>query len=325
MQTDETNGAQSGNTGQEQQKRASTAPAGSTVRVEYNAPQQPTPQPSNGLGIAGMVLGIIALFGAWIPFLNMLSILLGIIGLVLAIVGCVRASNGKVNGKGISIAGIVLSALSIVIAFAITGVSTLGLAGIYANSNSGSDNTAITSTKDDSGDSNASTDTASSDDANNGTSVTSAFLDKFNQIAYGMSMDDVKGIMGEDGELRSSTTTNLTGTDENYDWSDGIGDTIGVTFSNGQVNGKNYVSFSRARSEGTATLDAFSAVKNGMSYDEVKNLMSGDGVLSTETDIRLSTRDSTMQSYAWDGDPSGTATVTFNDGTVSSMTQYGLK
>lgn len=272
-----------------------------------------------------MVLGIIALLTAWIPFFNVVSILLGIVGLILAIVGCVRASNGKASGKGISIAGIVLSALSIVIAFAITCVSTLGLAGIYSNSNSGSNNTSIMSFNDDSSNGNASTDAASSNNGDNGASVASAFLDKFNQISYGMSMDDVRGIMGEDGELQSSTTTNLTGTDESYDWSNGIGDTIGVTFGNGQVNGKNYVSFSSARSAGTATLDAFSAVKNGMSYDDVKNLMGGDGILRTETDIRLGSSESTTQSYTWDGDSSGTATVTFNDGTVSSMTQYGLK
>lgn len=273
-----------------------------------------------------MVIGIIALLIAWIPFLNVISILLGIIGVVLAIVGCVRASNGKASGKGISIAGIVLSALSIVLAFSITGLSAIGLAGIYSHTGSDSDNTSVTSSsKKDSGDSNAKTDASGSDDDDKGTSATSAFLDKFNKITYGMSVDDVKNVMGKDGELQSSTTTNITGTDENYDWHDGIGDTIGVTFSNGQVNGKSYVSLSSTRSEGTATLDAFSSVKNGMSYDDVKSLMGGDGALSTETDLRLGSNDSKMQSYTWNGDPSGTATVAFNDGAVSSMTQYGLK
>ena len=310
----------------EQQHHDSVPQTTNTAHADRNAPQQPVQQPSNGLGIAGMVIGIIALLIAWIPFLNVLSILLGIIGVVLAIVGCVRASNGKASGKGISIAGIVLSALSIVLAFSITGLSAIGLAGIYSHADSDSDNTSVTSSsKKDSGDSNAKTDASGSDDDDKGTSATSAFLDKFNKITYGMSVDDVKNVMGKDGELQSSTTTNLTGTDENYDWHDGIGDTIGVTFSNGQVNGKSYVSLSSTRSEGTATLDAFSAVKNGMSYDDVKSLMGGDGALSTETDLRLGSNDSKMQSYTWNGDPSGTATVAFNDGAVSSMTQYGLK
>ena len=39
----------------------------------------------SGLGTASMVLGIIAIIGSWIPFLNVFSMLLAIIGLGLGI------------------------------------------------------------------------------------------------------------------------------------------------------------------------------------------------------------------------------------------------
>ena len=54
------------------------------------APEQQYAQPvpaktSNGLGIAALVLGILALIGAFIPFLNYGAWFLGLIGLVLGV------------------------------------------------------------------------------------------------------------------------------------------------------------------------------------------------------------------------------------------------
>lgn len=79
------------------------------------APWQPAPaKGSNGLATAGFVLGLIGVLGSWIPILNFLSIVLGVIGIVLALVGL--AKSGKVGaGKGLAIAGVVLSALAIIL------------------------------------------------------------------------------------------------------------------------------------------------------------------------------------------------------------------
>lgn len=89
------------------------------------APEQlyATPAPAkagNGLGIAALVLGILALIGAFIPFLNYGAWFLGLIGLVLGIIGLVQ----KNRKKGAALTGTILSGvaiiLSIVLAIAYT-------------------------------------------------------------------------------------------------------------------------------------------------------------------------------------------------------------
>lgn len=75
----------------------------------------PTPQKKSGLGIASLVLGIIAIVGSWIPILNNISFLLAIIGLILGIVGIFSIRKGKVGGKGLTIAAVVINVIAIVI------------------------------------------------------------------------------------------------------------------------------------------------------------------------------------------------------------------
>ncbi len=60
----------------------------------------------NGMGTAGFVLSLIGLLFCWVPFLN---ILLWILGLVFSIIGVTR------QPKGLSIAGIVLSAVTLIV------------------------------------------------------------------------------------------------------------------------------------------------------------------------------------------------------------------
>lgn len=70
----------------------------------------------NGLGVAAMVVGIIAIVGSWIPLINIISVVLGFIALGLAIGGLVVSKSGR--PKGTSIAGLVLSIITIVLFFA---------------------------------------------------------------------------------------------------------------------------------------------------------------------------------------------------------------
>jgi hypothetical protein len=59
--------------------------------------------PKNGIGIAAMVVGIVALVLFWIPFLGLV---LGIVAVVLGIVGIRKASRGEATNKGMAIAGV---------------------------------------------------------------------------------------------------------------------------------------------------------------------------------------------------------------------------
>jgi hypothetical protein len=75
------------------------------------APQQ---QGGNGLAVAGLVMGILALVLFWIPFLG---ILLGLLGLIFGGVGIGRANKvGK--GKGMAIAGLVMGILGVLLGLA---------------------------------------------------------------------------------------------------------------------------------------------------------------------------------------------------------------
>ena len=109
----------------------------------YSAERQPSvrqaPQSTSGLAIAGLVLGILAILGAFVPLLNIGAIPFAVVGLLLAIVGFVGIRNGKHSGRGIAIAGIVLGVVALVV---ILGM--YGCAGAIASS-SGSSSAASSS------------------------------------------------------------------------------------------------------------------------------------------------------------------------------------
>jgi hypothetical protein len=61
-----------------------------------------------GLGIAGLVLGILAAILSFVPCLGMYAIFPGIIGLILSIISIVQANKAGA-AKGMAIAGLVCS------------------------------------------------------------------------------------------------------------------------------------------------------------------------------------------------------------------------
>ncbi|GAA4284227.1 hypothetical protein GCM10022261_17580 [Brevibacterium daeguense] len=100
---------------------------------QYN-PGPPQNSPKNGLGIAALVLGLVGIALAFIPFVGLfLSIPLGLIGAVLAIFGLVRVSKGVATNKVMSIFGLVTSILAIVIAIT-SSVATGAFIGAVAES-----------------------------------------------------------------------------------------------------------------------------------------------------------------------------------------------
>lgn len=86
-----------------------SGPPPPAVPVAYYVPvpvapqqQQQQEQGSSGLGVAGLVLGIIALVFAFIPCLNVLSLIMGGIGLLLSFFGLFA------RRKGMAFAGLLL-------------------------------------------------------------------------------------------------------------------------------------------------------------------------------------------------------------------------
>lgn len=84
--------------------------------------EPPRPARTSGLGIAGIVIGIMAILGSWVPILNNVTFFVGLIGLVLSIVGVIKCMRGKSSGKGVSIAGIALNVIAMALVLATQGL-----------------------------------------------------------------------------------------------------------------------------------------------------------------------------------------------------------
>ena len=78
-------------------------------------PPQQTAQPSNGLGTAGFVLGLIGLLFSFIPVIGVVAWPLVILGIVFSAVGMSKASKGRATNKGLAIAGLVVSIVGLII------------------------------------------------------------------------------------------------------------------------------------------------------------------------------------------------------------------
>jgi hypothetical protein len=76
------------------------------------------PKGSNGLAVAGFVLGLLGLLGSFIPVVNIGAIIFAVIGIALAAVGLFRSKTARA-GKGLAIAGLILGSLAIIIAIII--------------------------------------------------------------------------------------------------------------------------------------------------------------------------------------------------------------
>ncbi|MEJ7596560.1 MAG: DUF4190 domain-containing protein [Kofleriaceae bacterium] len=66
----------------------------------------------NGLAVAGLVLGIVALVFFWIPFLNWI---LAILAIIFGAVGNSKANKIGGKGKGMAIAGLVMGILGAIL------------------------------------------------------------------------------------------------------------------------------------------------------------------------------------------------------------------
>lgn len=88
--------------------------------MTYQMPYSPAPPsypqpPRNGLGTAGFVLGLVGLIFSPIPLVGVIAWPLVIVGLILSLIGLAKARKGEATNKGLAVAGVVLSAIGLVI------------------------------------------------------------------------------------------------------------------------------------------------------------------------------------------------------------------
>ncbi|MBS1118453.1 MAG: putative rane protein [Deltaproteobacteria bacterium] len=81
----------------------------------YAPGPQGAPPQGNGMAVAALVLGIIALVLFFIPFLNWI---LAILGIVFGAVGMSKANKIGGRGKGLAMTGLILGVLSAVVSTA---------------------------------------------------------------------------------------------------------------------------------------------------------------------------------------------------------------
>jgi hypothetical protein len=93
-----------------------TPPQGAPQQPGYGYPQPPgygpppPAKPTNGLAVAALVVGLIALLICWVPVIGILA---GLVALGLGIAGWVRASRTG-TGTGLAVAGTVLGGLAVI-------------------------------------------------------------------------------------------------------------------------------------------------------------------------------------------------------------------
>lgn len=88
--------------------------------MTQTAPQQ---QPTNGLAVASLVLGIVSVMFVWIPVVGLLGTLMAIIGLVLGLLALRQP-----GGRGLAIGGLVCAGVSLLITavYVVGAVAVIG-------------------------------------------------------------------------------------------------------------------------------------------------------------------------------------------------------
>lgn len=111
-------------------------PGGQQYQPGYAAPGAPygapPAQPRNGFGVAALVLGIVAIVLFWIPFVDILGIILGILAIVFGVVGIARVRTGQATNRGMAIAGIVTGAIGVVLSAAMLILFGVGLSYLFS-------------------------------------------------------------------------------------------------------------------------------------------------------------------------------------------------
>jgi hypothetical protein len=102
---------------------AGPAPSPDPPPIDTSAHPQPSPvqvivqqvegKAANGLGVAGVVIGVIAVLICWVPLVNLLVVPLAFIGGILALIGLIVALTNKRSGPGWAVAGMALNGVAL--------------------------------------------------------------------------------------------------------------------------------------------------------------------------------------------------------------------
>lgn len=145
--------------------------------------------------------------------------------------------------------------------------------------------------------------------------------ENFLTIPMGASYDDVKKVLGSDGNL--TTENEIAGMKtQAYEWKEGSTSVTGL-FQNGALITKAIVSPSVFKTNGeTIKLAQFDKIQPGMTYEQAKETLNNrEGYLLSEAEMM----GTGAKVYIWMNDDQSSIQLTFTNGTVSGKAQSNLK
>jgi Beta-lactamase inhibitor (BLIP) len=145
--------------------------------------------------------------------------------------------------------------------------------------------------------------------------------EEFEQVKDGMTYEEVVKIVGSEGEMLSETGEK--GTQFHtviYSWEgdSGWGANANMTFQDGKLMAKAQAGVGGG-SDIEVTLDQFNKLENGMTFEQVTEILGGEGELSS------SAADTKMYSYTGKGDFGANVILSFQGNKLINKTQMGLK
>lgn len=163
-------------------------------------------------------------------------------------------------------------------------------------------------------------------DESNNSHVQAGILTKenFDRLQAGMSYKKTVKTLGTEGRKESERINQNTHSityqfaEKGYKGID-----ISVSFLNGELSHKSFYSGVPGSSEIAITAAQFDEVKTGMTYEEIKKVIGGEGIL--RSDYGFPDGDYHSQTYTYDGRPSySEAVFTFSEGELTSKSQNNL-
>lgn len=96
-----------------------TTPDGGQYDPSWNPNQNPqqtaiAQDPKNGMGIAALVFGVLALLSiviVWIPFVGILTIVIALLAIIFGVIGRRRAKSLQATNGGVALIGLILGVL----------------------------------------------------------------------------------------------------------------------------------------------------------------------------------------------------------------------
>lgn len=169
----------------------------------------------------------------------------------------------------------------------------------------------------------------SKDGANSSSSTSTAVqkkeravtYEKFMSLQMGATYDDVKSLIGKDGELQHENDVAGQKT-KAYVWKDGDAN-MSCIFQGGKMTSKSMASLRNLVEPNgkDVSMAQFEKIEAGMSYDDVKGILGRDGLLMSE--VSLMGHDSKI--FVWMNKAGANMNISFSNGNVDSKTQTGLK